>query len=100
MYQCTERTGKKPIGTRWVDINKGDDINTDYRSLIVAQEFNDHKRDDRFAATPPLEAIKVLLSSAVNEGIGYTTSKANGMKLDVLDVKRAYYHAPAIREVI
>ena len=59
--QCIERTGRKPIGTRWVDINKGDDENPNYRSRIVAQEFNSHKRDDLFAATPPLEAINVII---------------------------------------
>ena len=40
--QCWDRTGKKPIGVRWVDINKGDDKNPNYRSTIVAQDFN-HK---------------------------------------------------------
>ena len=50
--KCIERTGRRPIGTRWVDINKGDDENPNYRSRIVAQEFNNHKRDDLFAATP------------------------------------------------
>ena len=24
--ECMERTGKKPIGVRWVDINKGDHV--------------------------------------------------------------------------
>ena len=36
-------TGKGPIGTRWVDVNKGDDSNPDYRSRLVAQEINDAK---------------------------------------------------------
>ena len=97
--QCIERTGHKPIGTRWVDINKGDDENPNYRSRIVAQEFNSHKRDDLFAATPPLEAIKMLLSSAVTEGIGFTQRSSTGMKLDFIDIRRAYYHAEAVREV-
>ena len=50
--ECLARTGRKPIGVRWVDINKGDDDNPNYRSRIVAQEFNCYKRDDIFAATP------------------------------------------------
>jgi len=50
--QCIERTGRRPIGTRWVDINKGDDEHPNSRSRIVAQESNNHKRDDLFAATP------------------------------------------------
>mgnify|MGYP006252291197 CR=1 FL=1 len=30
--QCYDETGKAPLGTGWVDINKGDDDNPDYRS--------------------------------------------------------------------
>ena len=33
------------------------------------------KRDDLFAATPPLEALKILLSLAVTEGVGYIKGK-------------------------
>jgi len=34
---CYDRTGTKPIGVRWVDINKGDDKNPKYRSRLVAK---------------------------------------------------------------
>ena len=68
---CWDETGKEPIGTRWVDVNKGDEVNPDYRSRLVAQEIKQDKREDLFAATPPLEAKKLLLSLAVTAGIGY-----------------------------
>ena len=58
--ECWNRTGLEPIGTRWVDINKGDDDKSDYRSRLVAQELNTSKRKDFFAATPPLESKKIL----------------------------------------
>ena len=38
LSQCWERTGRKPIRGRWVDVNKGDDIRHHYRSRYVAQE--------------------------------------------------------------
>ena len=38
--QCWDETGKAPIGVRWVDINKGDEEDPDYRSRLVAQEVN------------------------------------------------------------
>ena len=41
----------------------------------------------------------MLLSCAVTEGIGYTARKSTGMKLDFIDVRRAYYHANALRQV-
>ena len=59
--ECYAKTGKGPISTRWIDINKGDDEFEEYRSRLVAQEINDHKREDLFAATPPLESKKMLI---------------------------------------
>ena len=55
LEECRRETGKEPIGTRWVDVNKGDRENPEYRSRLVAQEINTGRRDDLFAATPPLE---------------------------------------------
>ena len=42
--RCWDATGKKPIGVRWVDINKGDDEKPEYRSRLVAKEMNREKR--------------------------------------------------------
>ena len=42
----------------------------------------------------------MLMSMAVTEGIGFKVgSKREGMKLDFIDVRRAYFHAKARREV-
>jgi hypothetical protein len=67
--QCWDETGKGPIGVRWIDINKGDADNPEYRSRLVAKEIKKDTREDLFAATPPLEAKKMLFSLAVTEGI-------------------------------
>ena len=71
LQECHQKTGKSPIKVKWVDINKGDEINKEYRSRLVAKEIKMDKRCDLFAATPPLEAKKMLYSMAVTEGIGY-----------------------------
>lgn len=97
--ECWDNTGKGPIGTRWVDANKGDEVNPEYRSRLVAQEVKTDRREDRFAATPPLEAKKMLRSRAVIEGIGYNGRREAGMKLGFIDVTRAYVHARARREL-
>ena len=98
--QCWDSTGKAPIKTKWIDLNKGDQTNPEYRSRLVAKEIAYHKRDDLFAATPPLEALKIVLSLAVTEGIGFQTGHGkNGMKIDFVDIRRAYFHADARREV-
>ena len=98
--QCWARTGKKPIGVRWVDINKGDETKPKYRSRLVAMEFNSGKREDLFAATPPVEAKKLLMALATTEGYGYDRhGKWPSLKLDFIDVRRAFFHAPCRREV-
>ncbi len=67
---CEEKTGKKPIGVRWIDINKGDTNEPELRSSLVAKEITIGKKQSIFAATPPLEAKKALFSTAVTEGKG------------------------------
>ena len=37
--ECWKETGKAPIRVRWIDINKGDENNKEYRSRLVAQEI-------------------------------------------------------------
>ncbi len=46
----------------WVDTNKGDSENLEYRCRLVAKEVKKDKWEDLFAANPPLEAKKVLFS--------------------------------------
>ena len=58
------RKGWKIIKTRWVDINKGDDENPNYRSRLVGKEFNTGPVDGLFAGTPPLEAVRFLIHEA------------------------------------
>ena len=64
---CNQKTGKPPIRGRWVDVNKGDDKNPVYQSRCVAQELRrqhgGNTREGLFAAMPPLEAIKALISN-------------------------------------
>ena len=54
IQQCWDRTGKNPIGVRWVDINKGDDRNPKYRSRLVAKEFKVGEAEELFVATTSL----------------------------------------------
>ena len=87
---CWQRTGKSPISGRWVDHNKGDESNPNVRSRYVAQEVARWKDATLFAATPPLEALRLLLSSIARD---------KKRKLLLIDVRKAYLHAVAEREV-
>ena len=69
------------------------------RCRFVAKEIRRGTREDLFAATPPLEAKKMLFSFAVTEGIGWKGSRHTGMKIDVVDVSCAYLHAKTKRDV-
>ena len=65
----------------WVDINKGDDVNEECRSRLVAQELKSKSIiEDMFAATPPLEVKKMLFSLAVTEGIGFKGNRGKRIK--------------------
>ena len=73
-----------------MDINKGDEDSPEYRSRLVAKEIKRDRNQDLFAATPPLEAKKILLSMAMTEGIGFKRGQErHGMQLDFIDVRRA-----------
>ena len=60
------QTGKPPIKSRWLDINKGDDKSPNYRSRWVAKQIKTYEQLDLFAATPPLEAARFIVSTAAS----------------------------------
>ena len=45
--KCWEATGEKPLGVRWVDTNKGTEVNPDVKCRLVARDFKDKKDNDR-----------------------------------------------------
>ena len=89
------QNGWKIIPTRWIDINKGDQQNPNYRSRLVAKEFNNGAQEGLFAATPPLEALRLLISDAA------TSDKHKGTEKVIMvnDVARAFFEAPVKRTV-
>ena len=56
-------------------INKGDDLNPEYRSRLMAMVIKKDDRKDSFAPTPPLEAKKILFALAVTGGYGFEDGK-------------------------
>ena len=59
------------------------------------------KRLDLLAATPPLDAKKIPLHAPTTEGLGVTDrrDKQTVMKIDFINICRAFYQAHAVREV-
>ena len=87
-----EQRGIKIIKTRWIDVNKGDSEKEKYRSRLVAKEFNISKEDGIFASTPPLEALRWLISEAATTNKNSKTGMKGENKVMLLaDVARAFF---------
>ena len=86
-------TGRAPIGARWID-QKGDDARLDYRSRLVVQGTRASGTTAAgdiaatFAATPPLEALRLLVSQVM------TGDPGSEIVLRFLDNSRAHPHCP------
>ena len=80
--ECWTQTGKAPIAVRWVDINEGDDSHPNYCSRLVAKEFKTDLRPELYAATPPSECLRMLISKVASK---------EGMRMMYADVSRAYF---------
>ena len=98
MYEKVPRSQTsdgKFLQVRWVDVNKGDDVNYNVRSRIVGKEFKsaDPFMTCTFAATPPWECVRMLLSLALVVG---PTDRRPRKKILLLDASRARFH-PEIR---
>ena len=90
--ECWRETGKVPIAVQWVDINKGDSTNPNYRGRFVAKEFNTGPCPELYAATPPSECLRIMLSKMAS-------GRGKGVSLMYADVSRAYFYAKAVRPV-
>ena len=66
----------------------------------MAMEFNTSHMDGLFAATPPLEALKLLMSDAATvKKCPGSAFKEESKAIIVNDVARAFFEAPVQREI-
>ena len=91
-------TGKPPVTVRWVHANKGDDTNPNVRSRLVARQIRQAGEDAIFAPTPPLEALRSVLSLATTDFPGrpvHVRDPASERRTQVsaVDISRAYFNA-------
>ena len=86
------RNWKGPIKTGWPESDKRQPGKPSVRARWVAKEFKTHARPELYASTPPLEALKVVPSEIA-------TGERGGKVVSLMDVRRAYFYAPARRKV-
>ena len=91
------RQGLKIVRSQWVDGWKPlpNDPNG-VRSRCVAQEINDHERDDVFSGTPPLRVHRMILSAAATAKKGRTSRRK---LIARYDVSVAFFHAIATGKI-
>ena len=65
--EAMAKQGKKPIRVKWIDTNKGDEDNPNYRPRLVAREIRKRGGNPIFAPTPPLESLRTILSLAATD---------------------------------
>ena len=97
--QCLQRTGKAPLKGKWVDLNKGDQARPVIRCRWCAKEFNTYKTAEFFAATPPLEALRLMASHCASGRPQSRHRGRGGRKMLVIDARKAHLHAMADRLV-
>ena len=90
-----EISSHKVIKTRWVDTNRK------IRCRLVAKEVKklnntEEESANFFASTPPLEAVKFLISEAMTKGVSRNNRP---LKLIFFDVKKADLCSDVLREL-
>ena len=99
LRQMARDRGKRVIGVKWVDLNKGDDARPAYRSRLVAKELRAFSplapQEELYAATPPTAAQNLLLRMLCTR----LSRRGKRFKLCFLDVRRAFFYANATEEV-
>ena len=99
-----EKTGRPPISTRWLDVNKADDEEPNIRSRYVARQMKalDSSGTSYFAPAPPLEAVRIVISLAMTRSgrhqPDWDPKSHRRMQLSFVDVKRAYFNAIVDRD--
>ena len=85
--------GKPPSSVKLVDVNQGDDDEPNYRSRFVAREIRLPGEASIFAPTPPLEALRTVLSMAATDLKGVKKHVRDGdsemrTQVAVIDISR------------
>ena len=97
VHDCWRKTGKRPVSVKWVDTDKGTIEEPLIRCRLVARDFRvrgEKDREDLFAATPPLELKRMLLSRTACR-----RKDGRVKKLLFIDVRKAHLNPECHEDV-
>ena len=100
---CYAETGRPRITLKWVDRNKGNQENENYRSRLIVRELKPQGQAvlipeyPLFLSMPPLlEALKLMCSLLVTS----RASRSGGaMALKLTDISRAHFYGISSRRI-
>ena len=91
--EAVAKYGITPVDTKWVDTDKAfEEEPMQIRSRMCAREFKSDDRPNLHAGTPPLEALKAIISIAANHKETFSIMH--------IDVSCPYFHAKAHKPVL
>ena len=75
VYECVPRseqreTGGKIIGTKWIDVSKGDFDSPRIRCRLVGKKFRTGPDDALYVSSPPLKGLRIVFSRAATVEVG------------------------------
>ena len=77
----------KVIGSRWANCNNNEISDPDVRCRLVGQEVNPHADETFDAATPHLEAKRMLFTEFASE----RARDGKPLQISLIDVKKTYF---------
>ena len=87
--EARARTGRNPVGLKWIDTKKGSAEAPRYCSCLVCTEVRHEGVEPIFSATPPLETLRILLSITCQEDVFRVEDP---FLISIADVSRAHFN--------
>ena len=101
LEECLQMTGRPPVSTRWVDVDKGREGRVEIRSRLVTRDFRvkgDKREVDTFAEMSSTEAKRVLFRMAMLDGAVGGNAPNGGVKLTFRDIKKAHLNEKLVED--
>ena len=93
--EARARTGRNPVGLKWIDTNEGSAKAPRYCLRLVRTEVRHKGVEPIFSATPPLEKLRILLGVTCQEDV---IQVEDLFLISIADVSRAHLYADAVRD--